>query len=173
MVATRARKPAAERYLPRAPGEAGVVAKHIEADRRAEQPVTATANSKALSNCHRFSAPNPRFRTGIAATNVQTVAHRGSAYLTSSSARHSAGKSLRNEVAFADCQTDPVRRYAFLADRYRYSDCYEAYAEQIQRSLPIGSTAMETAEHREPYESRGSPTDLGVPGGESPPGDST
>jgi hypothetical protein len=47
------------------------------------------------------------------------------------------------------------------------------YAEQIQRSLPTGSSAMETAEHREPYESRGSRTDLGAPGGESPPGDST
>src|SRR6266581_2043562 len=46
-------------------------------------------------------------------------------------------------------------------------------AEQIQRSLPTGSSAMETAEHREPYESRGSRTDLGAPGGESPPGDST
>src|SRR5262245_57717764 len=32
---------------------------------------------------------------------------------------------------------------------------------------------METAEHREPYESRGSRTDLGAPGGEIPPGDST
>src|SRR6476659_2669557 len=47
------------------------------------------------------------------------------------------------------------------------------YAEQIQRSLPTGSSTMETAEHREPYESRGSRTDLGAPGGESPPGDST
>src|ERR1700730_12901562 len=47
------------------------------------------------------------------------------------------------------------------------------YAEQIQRSLPTGSSAMEPAEHREPYESRGSRTDLGAPGGESPPGDST
>src|ERR1700736_6285270 len=46
-------------------------------------------------------------------------------------------------------------------------------AEQIQRSLPTGSSAMETAEHQEPYESRGSRTDLGAPGGESPPGDST
>src|SRR6266436_2967283 len=33
-------------------------------------------------------------------------------------------------------------------------------AEQIQRSLPTGSSAMETAEHREPYESRGSRTDV-------------
>ena len=32
---------------------------------------------------------------------------------------------------------------------------------------------METAEHRESYESRGSRTDLGAPGGESPLGDST
>src|SRR5438477_8350459 len=47
------------------------------------------------------------------------------------------------------------------------------YAESIQRSLPTGSSAMETAEHREPYESRGSRTDLGAPGGETPPGDST
>jgi len=47
------------------------------------------------------------------------------------------------------------------------------YAEPIQPSLPTGGSAMETAEHREPYESRGSRTDLGAPGGESPPGDST
>src|SRR5258708_2306846 len=47
------------------------------------------------------------------------------------------------------------------------------YAEQIQRSLPTGGSAMETAEHREPYESRGSGTELGAPGGESPPGEST
>src|SRR5438552_18356331 len=47
------------------------------------------------------------------------------------------------------------------------------YAEQIQRSLATGGSAMETAEHREPYESRGSHTDLGAPGGESPLGDST
>src|ERR1700758_5470590 len=47
------------------------------------------------------------------------------------------------------------------------------YVEQIQRSLPTGSSAMETAEHREPYEPRGSRTDLGAPGGENPPGDST
>src|ERR1700720_3908827 len=46
-------------------------------------------------------------------------------------------------------------------------------AEPIQRSLPTGGSAMETAEHREPYESRGSRTDLGAPGGETPPGDST
>ena len=32
---------------------------------------------------------------------------------------------------------------------------------------------METAEHREPYKSRGSRTDRGAPGGESPPGNST
>src|ERR1700751_2257487 len=47
------------------------------------------------------------------------------------------------------------------------------YAEQIQRSLTTGRSARETAEHREPYESRGSRTDLGAPGGESPLGDST
>src|ERR1700681_3564013 len=50
---------------------------------------------------------------------------------------------------------------------------WTGYAEPIQRSLPTGSSAMDTAEHREPYESRGSRTDLGAPGGESPPGDST
>src|SRR5262249_52691305 len=47
------------------------------------------------------------------------------------------------------------------------------YAASIQHSSPTGSSVMETAEHREPYESRGSRTDLGAPGGESPPGDST
>src|SRR5215831_3041370 len=47
------------------------------------------------------------------------------------------------------------------------------YAGSIQPSLLTGSSVMETAEHREPYESRGSRTDLGAPGGESPPGDST
>src|ERR1700755_3192139 len=47
------------------------------------------------------------------------------------------------------------------------------FAAQIRRSSLIGSCAMETAEHREPYESRGSRTDLGAPGGETPPGDST
>src|SRR6478609_6305863 len=47
------------------------------------------------------------------------------------------------------------------------------FAAQIRRSLLIGSCAMETAEHREPCESRGSRTDLGAPGGEIPPGDST
>src|ERR1700730_3400185 len=46
-------------------------------------------------------------------------------------------------------------------------------AEQIQRSLPTGGSAVETAEHRETYESRGSRTELGALGGESPPGDST
>src|SRR6202035_4916321 len=46
-------------------------------------------------------------------------------------------------------------------------------AEQIQCSLPTGGCAMETHEHWEAYESRGSRTDLGAPGGESPPGVST
>src|SRR5271157_621698 len=47
------------------------------------------------------------------------------------------------------------------------------FAAQIRRSSLIGNCAMETAEHREPCESRGSRTDLGAPGGEIPPGDST
>src|SRR6476659_9628747 len=47
------------------------------------------------------------------------------------------------------------------------------FAAQIGRSSLIGSCAMEAAEHREPCESRGSCTDLGAPGGEIPPGDST
>src|SRR5215468_3010349 len=43
-----------------------------------------------------------------------------------------------------------------------------------RREEPMGKAKpFETAEHREPYESRGSRTDLGAPGGESPPGDST
>src|ERR1700745_820210 len=47
------------------------------------------------------------------------------------------------------------------------------FAAQIRRSSLIGSCAMETAEHREPCESRGSRTDLGAPGGGIRPGDST
>src|ERR1700722_14451640 len=43
----------------------------------------------------------------------------------------------------------------------------------IQSSSPTGSYVMATAEQREPYESRGSRTVLGEPGGESPPGHST
>src|SRR5215469_15956199 len=46
-------------------------------------------------------------------------------------------------------------------------------AVQIPSSLLIGSYVMETAEQREPYESRGSRTVLGEPEGESPSGHST
>src|SRR5713226_2026636 len=46
-------------------------------------------------------------------------------------------------------------------------------AVQIRSSSLTGSYVMETAEQREPYESRGSRTVLGEPGGESPPGHST
>src|SRR5580704_3598528 len=48
-----------------------------------------------------------------------------------------------------------------------------SYFVQIRSSLLTGSYVMETAEQREPYESRGSRTVLGEPGGESPPGHST
>jgi len=47
------------------------------------------------------------------------------------------------------------------------------FAVQIRPSSLTGSYVMATVEHREPYESRGSRTVLGAPGGESPPGDST
>src|SRR3954454_12313735 len=47
------------------------------------------------------------------------------------------------------------------------------FAAQIRSSSLTGSYVMETAEHREPCESRGSCTDLAAPGGEIPPGDST
>src|SRR3979490_2072927 len=47
------------------------------------------------------------------------------------------------------------------------------FAVQIRSSSLTGSYVMATAEHREPYESRGSRTVLGAPGGETPPGDST
>src|ERR1035441_1952295 len=46
-------------------------------------------------------------------------------------------------------------------------------AARIQHSLPIGHYATAPAEHREPYESRGSRTVLGAPEGESPSGDSS
>src|SRR6266481_9953548 len=47
------------------------------------------------------------------------------------------------------------------------------FAAQIRRSSLTGSYVMETAEHREPCESRGSRTVLGATGGEIPPRDST
>ena len=47
------------------------------------------------------------------------------------------------------------------------------FAVQIRFSSLTGSYVMATAEHREPYESRGSRTVLGAPAGEIPPGDST
>src|SRR5438445_13634848 len=47
------------------------------------------------------------------------------------------------------------------------------FAAQLRRASLTGSYVMETAEHREPCESRGSRTVLGAPGGEIPPGDST
>ena len=46
------------------------------------------------------------------------------------------------------------------------------FVVQIQLCLLIGSYVMATAEHREPYESRGSRTVLGARGGEIPPRDS-
>src|SRR5262249_35186794 len=46
------------------------------------------------------------------------------------------------------------------------------YAEQIQHSPPTGGSVMETAEHQEPYEPRGSRTDLGAPGGANLPSNS-
>jgi hypothetical protein len=47
------------------------------------------------------------------------------------------------------------------------------FAAQIRRSSPTGSYVMETGEHREPCESRGSCTVLGARGGEIPPRDSS
>src|SRR5262245_58256064 len=47
------------------------------------------------------------------------------------------------------------------------------FAAQIQLCSPTGSYVMATAEHREPYESRGSRAVLGARGGEIPPRDST
>ena len=47
------------------------------------------------------------------------------------------------------------------------------FVVQIQLCLLIGSYVMATAEHREPYELRGSRTVLGARGGEIPPRDST
>ena len=47
------------------------------------------------------------------------------------------------------------------------------FAVSIQLYSLIGSYVMATAEHREPYESRGSRTGLGARGGEIPPRNST
>jgi hypothetical protein len=52
-------------------------------------------------------------------------------------------------------------------------DWLSGFAAQIQLCSLTGSYVMATAEHREPYESRGSRTVLGARGGEIPPRDST
>src|ERR1700680_3570783 len=49
----------------------------------------------------------------------------------------------------------------------------QSCVRETRSSSLTGSYVMETAEQREPYESRGSRTVLGEPGGESPPGHST
>src|SRR5262245_45548262 len=66
-------------------------------------------------------------------------------------------------VSSSGCVTKPKERAIGL------TGC----AVSIRSSSLTGSYVMETAEHREPYESRGSRTVLGAPGGEIPPGDST
>ena len=48
----------------------------------------------------------------------------------------------------------------------------ELFLQSNRRPLRLLSRCRRR-EYREPYESRGSRTDLGAPGGESPPGDST
>src|ERR1700681_3894332 len=71
----------------------------------------------------------------------------------------SAGRAVRSN----GCVTKPKGREIGL------QSCFV----QIRSSSLTGSYVMETAEQREPYESRGSRTVLGEPGGESPPGHST
>src|SRR5215470_674253 len=66
-------------------------------------------------------------------------------------------------VSSNGCVTKPKEREIGLT----------GFAVSIRSSSLTGSYVMETAEHREPYESRGSRTVLGAPGGETPPGDST
>src|ERR1700730_5681843 len=61
------------------------------------------------------------------------------------------------------CVTKPKERETGLS----------GFAVPIQVYSLIGSYVMATAEHREPYESRGSRTCLGARGGEIPPRDST
>src|SRR5205085_11951605 len=49
----------------------------------------------------------------------------------------------------------------------------QSCVRRVRSSSLTGSYVMETAEQQEPYESRGSRTVLGEPGGENPPGHST
>ena len=63
----------------------------------------------------------------------------------------------------SSCVTKPKERETGLS----------GFAVPIQVYSLIGSYVMATAEHREPYESRGSRTCLGARGGEIPPRDST
>src|ERR1700752_2666119 len=66
-------------------------------------------------------------------------------------------------VSSNECVTKPKGRETGL----------QGWFVRIRSSSLTGSYVMETAEQREPYESRGSRTVLGEPGGESPPGHST
>src|SRR5438309_11069737 len=63
----------------------------------------------------------------------------------------------------SECATRPRAREIGLT----------GFAVPTQHSLLIGRYVMATAEHREPWDSRGSCTVLGAPGGEIPPGDSS
>src|SRR5882672_9206876 len=72
------------------------------------------------------------------------------------------GLPRRRAASSSDCVARPRERGIGLS----------GFAVQIRPSSLTGSYVMATAEHREPYESRGSRTVLGAPGGESPPGDS-
>src|SRR5437899_11749393 len=71
--------------------------------------------------------------------------------------------SAGRDVSSSGCVTKPKERETGLT----------GFAAQIRPSSLTGSYVMATAEHREPYESRGSRTVLEAPGGESPPGGST
>src|SRR5438128_3579821 len=71
--------------------------------------------------------------------------------------------SAGRDVSSSGCVTKPKERETGLT----------GFAAQIRPSSLTGTYVIATAEHREPYESRGSRTVLGAPGGESPPGDST
>ena len=66
------------------------------------------------------------------------------------------------------------RKYKRMVHRTKGArDWFDRLRRANPHSLPIGHYAMATAEHREPYESRGSRTVLGAPEGESPSGNSS
>ena len=78
----------------------------------------------------------------------------------------------RDDKVTKNTRADFQAGFGFMLKRSNEWYGQELFLQSNRRPLRLLSRCRRR-EHREPYESRGSRTDLGAPGGESPPGDST